>query len=231
MGGSLSPLALANKAESVVSVTSQCSFSSTIVHVGDKKPPESGMGSRVWARLRARARRQVPSQSPLPPSGPPRGEEAASVSDRGAASCFSPARRPMPLCPPSCFLCPLLSPSRGCYPHGPKDTACWKPRKGVGALTQKMSAGRAALQGGGPPRLVPLDGTEDLPSLGRLCTGRRPQSQSSAGRRPGLAVGLRGGRVTPGVVLTFRLLFLRHRHDGGPAWPAARPGPQPHGRP
>ncbi|XP_007467274.1 PREDICTED: period circadian protein homolog 1-like, partial [Lipotes vexillifer] len=40
-GGALSPLALANKAESVVSVTSQCSFSSTIVHVGDKKPPES----------------------------------------------------------------------------------------------------------------------------------------------------------------------------------------------
>lgn len=44
MGGSLSPLTLANKAESVVSITSQCSFSSTIVHVGDKKPPESGMG-------------------------------------------------------------------------------------------------------------------------------------------------------------------------------------------
>lgn len=44
VGGTLSPLALANKAESVVSVTSQCSFSSTIVHVGDKKPPESGMG-------------------------------------------------------------------------------------------------------------------------------------------------------------------------------------------
>uniref|UniRef100_A0A2I3HM65 Period circadian regulator 1 n=1 Tax=Nomascus leucogenys TaxID=61853 RepID=A0A2I3HM65_NOMLE len=41
VGGTLSPLALANKAESVVSVTSQCSFSSTIVHVGDKKPPES----------------------------------------------------------------------------------------------------------------------------------------------------------------------------------------------
>ncbi|XP_070629156.1 period circadian protein homolog 1 isoform X1 [Bos indicus] len=40
-GGALSPLALANKAESVVSITSQCSFSSTIVHVGDKKPPES----------------------------------------------------------------------------------------------------------------------------------------------------------------------------------------------
>lgn len=37
----LPPLALHNKAESVASVTSQCSFSSTIVHVGDKKPPES----------------------------------------------------------------------------------------------------------------------------------------------------------------------------------------------
>ncbi|XP_014405360.1 PREDICTED: period circadian protein homolog 1 isoform X4 [Myotis brandtii] len=41
VGGTLTPLTLANKAESVVSVTSQCSFSSTIVHVGDKKPPES----------------------------------------------------------------------------------------------------------------------------------------------------------------------------------------------
>lgn len=38
----LPPLTLASKAESVASVTSQCSFSSTIVHVGDKKPPESG---------------------------------------------------------------------------------------------------------------------------------------------------------------------------------------------
>ncbi|KAJ8337810.1 hypothetical protein SKAU_G00367760 [Synaphobranchus kaupii] len=37
----LPPLALPPKAESVMSVTSQCSFSSTIVHVGDKKPPES----------------------------------------------------------------------------------------------------------------------------------------------------------------------------------------------
>ncbi|XP_070250919.1 period circadian protein homolog 1 isoform X1 [Myotis yumanensis] len=41
VGGTLTPLTQANKAESVVSVTSQCSFSSTIVHVGDKKPPES----------------------------------------------------------------------------------------------------------------------------------------------------------------------------------------------
>uniref|UniRef100_A0A9J8DAV0 Period circadian clock 1a n=1 Tax=Cyprinus carpio carpio TaxID=630221 RepID=A0A9J8DAV0_CYPCA len=37
----LTPLALHCKAESVASATSQCSFSSTIVHVGDKKPPES----------------------------------------------------------------------------------------------------------------------------------------------------------------------------------------------
>ncbi|XP_039531962.1 period circadian protein homolog 1a isoform X2 [Pimephales promelas] len=40
-GHPLTPLALHYKAESVVSATSQCSFSSTIVHVGDKKPPES----------------------------------------------------------------------------------------------------------------------------------------------------------------------------------------------
>ena len=52
-GGALSPLALANKAESVVSVTSQCSFSSTIVHVGDKKPPESGTGVAEGRRTRA----------------------------------------------------------------------------------------------------------------------------------------------------------------------------------
>ncbi|XP_063059323.1 period circadian protein homolog 1a isoform X2 [Engraulis encrasicolus] len=37
----LTPLALHCKAESVISTTSLCSFSSTIVHVGDKKPPES----------------------------------------------------------------------------------------------------------------------------------------------------------------------------------------------
>ncbi|XP_076837035.1 period circadian protein homolog 2-like [Brachyhypopomus gauderio] len=37
VGGALAPLALPTKAESVVSITSQCSYSSTIVHVGDKK--------------------------------------------------------------------------------------------------------------------------------------------------------------------------------------------------
>ncbi|XP_030634610.1 period circadian protein homolog 2 [Chanos chanos] len=42
VGGPLTPLPLPSKPESVVSITSQCSYSSTIVHVGDKKPqPES----------------------------------------------------------------------------------------------------------------------------------------------------------------------------------------------
>ncbi|MEQ2290125.1 hypothetical protein AMECASPLE_000300 [Ameca splendens] len=40
--GTSVPLPVPNKPESVVSITSQCSYSSTIVHVGDKKPqPES----------------------------------------------------------------------------------------------------------------------------------------------------------------------------------------------
>ncbi|XP_060940065.1 period circadian protein homolog 2 [Limanda limanda] len=40
--GTSLPLPVPNKPESVVSITSQCSYSSTLVHVGDKKPqPES----------------------------------------------------------------------------------------------------------------------------------------------------------------------------------------------
>ncbi|XP_032386625.1 period circadian protein homolog 2 isoform X3 [Etheostoma spectabile] len=40
--GTSLPLPVPNKTESVVSITSQCSYSSTIVHVGDKKPrPDS----------------------------------------------------------------------------------------------------------------------------------------------------------------------------------------------
>lgn len=74
-GGALSPLALANKAESVVSVTSQCSFSSTIVHVGDKKPPESGTGVAEGRRNRApsgpsaRATSFLAFSCPLAPNG------------------------------------------------------------------------------------------------------------------------------------------------------------------
>lgn len=42
--GTSQPLPVPSKPESVVSITSQCSYSSTIVHVGDKKPqPVSGM--------------------------------------------------------------------------------------------------------------------------------------------------------------------------------------------
>ncbi|KAM9853210.1 period circadian protein homolog 2-like [Aulostomus maculatus] len=58
VGGPLAPLTLPSKAESVVSITSQCSYSSTIVHVGDKKPqPESEIIEDV-------------AESPAPPAQP-----------------------------------------------------------------------------------------------------------------------------------------------------------------
>ncbi|XP_043975634.1 period circadian protein homolog 2-like [Gambusia affinis] len=58
VGGTLAPLTLPSKAESVVSITSQCSYSSTIVHVGDKKPqPESEIIEDV-------------AESPAPPAVP-----------------------------------------------------------------------------------------------------------------------------------------------------------------
>lgn len=45
----LTSLTLPSKAQSVVSLTSQCSYSSTIVHVGDKKPqPELGTLAAPW---------------------------------------------------------------------------------------------------------------------------------------------------------------------------------------
>ncbi|XP_015227961.1 PREDICTED: period circadian protein homolog 2-like isoform X3 [Cyprinodon variegatus] len=48
--GTTMPLPVPNKPESVVSITSQCSYSSTIVHVGDKKPqPESEITEDVPA--------------------------------------------------------------------------------------------------------------------------------------------------------------------------------------
>nr|AAQ99156.1 period 1 [Mesocricetus auratus] len=68
VGGTLSPLALANKAESVVSVTSQCSFSSTIVHVGDKKPPESDI--IMMEDLPGLAPGPTPSPAPSPTVAP-----------------------------------------------------------------------------------------------------------------------------------------------------------------
>ncbi|VTJ66846.1 Hypothetical predicted protein [Marmota monax] len=68
VGSTLSPLALANKAESVVSVTSQCSFSSTIVHVGDKKPPESDI--IMMEELPGLAPGPTPSPAPSPTVAP-----------------------------------------------------------------------------------------------------------------------------------------------------------------
>lgn len=45
----LTSLTLPGKPESVVSFTSQCSYSSTLVHVGDKKPqPELGTVLLLW---------------------------------------------------------------------------------------------------------------------------------------------------------------------------------------
>lgn len=45
----LTSLTLPGKAESVASLGSQCSYSSTIVHVGDKKPPpELGTRAASW---------------------------------------------------------------------------------------------------------------------------------------------------------------------------------------
>ncbi|KAG5853348.1 hypothetical protein ANANG_G00072240 [Anguilla anguilla] len=58
----LPPLALHPKAESVMSVTSQCSFSSTIVHVGDKKPPNIVMEDA----------RPPPTPTPMPALPHPR---------------------------------------------------------------------------------------------------------------------------------------------------------------
>ncbi|XP_059391437.1 period circadian protein homolog 1-like isoform X2 [Carassius carassius] len=70
----LPPMAMHSKAESVASVTSQCSFSSTIVHVGDKKPPESDIvmeeASSTPNAAHPAAQPQVPptTMPSLPPS-------------------------------------------------------------------------------------------------------------------------------------------------------------------
>ncbi|XP_054609590.1 period circadian protein homolog 1b [Dunckerocampus dactyliophorus] len=61
----LPPLTLAMKAESVASITSQCSFSSTIVHVGDKKPPESDI---VMEEAPTTPTHAPPNPAPTPPS-------------------------------------------------------------------------------------------------------------------------------------------------------------------
>uniref|UniRef100_A0A667ZK82 Period circadian clock 1b n=1 Tax=Myripristis murdjan TaxID=586833 RepID=A0A667ZK82_9TELE len=65
---SLPPLTMASKAESVASVTSQCSFSSTIVHVGDKKPPESDI---VMEEAPPTPTLTPPTTTPTPPATTP----------------------------------------------------------------------------------------------------------------------------------------------------------------
>ncbi|KAF5909007.1 period circadian protein 2-like isoform X1, partial [Clarias magur] len=68
VGGALAPLALPTKAESVLSITSQCSYSSTIVHVGDKKlQPESEI-------IEDAAESPTPS-APVPVTTPPTAEQ------------------------------------------------------------------------------------------------------------------------------------------------------------
>ncbi|KAK6296138.1 hypothetical protein J4Q44_G00338510 [Coregonus suidteri] len=65
------PLSLPSKAESVVSITSQCSYSSTIVHVGDKKPqPESEI-------IEDEAENPAPPALPVSVVSPPTQEKEA----------------------------------------------------------------------------------------------------------------------------------------------------------
>ncbi|XP_026017876.1 period circadian protein homolog 1b [Astatotilapia calliptera] len=64
----LPPLTMATKAESVASVTSQCSFSSTIVHVGDKKPPESDIVMEETPTTPTPAAQTPLDTTPTPPA-------------------------------------------------------------------------------------------------------------------------------------------------------------------
>ncbi|XP_029381882.1 period circadian protein homolog 1b [Echeneis naucrates] len=85
----LPPLTMATKAESVASVTSQCSFSSTIVHVGDKKPPESDIVMEEAPIIPALA---PPTVTPTPPTSEPVTAANAAV--------IPPPPPPPPLLPP-----------------------------------------------------------------------------------------------------------------------------------
>ncbi|CAN9509617.1 unnamed protein product [Ophioblennius macclurei] len=76
---SLPPLTLAAKAESVASVTSQCSFSSTIVHVGDKKPPESDIVMEEAPTTPTLAAPPPPPPPPPPPTTTPTPPASAAI--------------------------------------------------------------------------------------------------------------------------------------------------------
>ncbi|XP_047445193.1 period circadian protein homolog 2 isoform X3 [Mugil cephalus] len=69
--GTSLPLPVPNKPESVVSITSQCSYSSTIVHVGDKKPqPESEIIEDVPGAGETAEPSQIPTAPPSSVSPP-----------------------------------------------------------------------------------------------------------------------------------------------------------------
>ncbi|XP_027731062.1 period circadian protein homolog 2 isoform X2 [Vombatus ursinus] len=75
VGAHLTSLALPGKAESVVSFTSQCSYSSTLVHVGDKKlQPESEMIEDPASGMESLDSAATPSshRDSSPEKGPPK---------------------------------------------------------------------------------------------------------------------------------------------------------------
>uniref|UniRef100_A0A665T6K2 Period circadian protein homolog 2 n=1 Tax=Echeneis naucrates TaxID=173247 RepID=A0A665T6K2_ECHNA len=81
--GTSLPLPVPNKPESVVSITSQCSYSSTIVHVGDKKPqPESEIIEDVQGTGETVESSQNPGVPPCAVS-PPSHEERESYKKLG----------------------------------------------------------------------------------------------------------------------------------------------------
>ncbi|GAA6234465.1 period circadian protein homolog 2-like isoform X1 [Lates japonicus] len=75
--GTSLPLPVPNKPESVVSITSQCSYSSTIVHVGDKKPqPESEIIEDVQGTGETAESSQIPGVLPCAVSPPSQERES-----------------------------------------------------------------------------------------------------------------------------------------------------------
>ncbi|XP_037538190.1 period circadian protein homolog 2 [Nematolebias whitei] len=69
VAGTSMPLPVPNKPESVVSITSQCSYSSTKVHVGDKKPqPESETTEDVAGAAESIQNLGAPPRAVSPPS-------------------------------------------------------------------------------------------------------------------------------------------------------------------
>ncbi|XP_077413458.1 period circadian protein homolog 2 isoform X2 [Vanacampus margaritifer] len=82
--GTSLPLPLPNKPESVVSITSQCSYSSTIVHVGDKKPQQESENTEdVSGAGEAAECSHNPAQAAPSRAVSPRGQERESYRKLG----------------------------------------------------------------------------------------------------------------------------------------------------